>query len=156
MSQHPETMKVKPWSNDQGDFVLINKEDFDPKKHEEFKEPKGSKSKVKVEDSDTEEGLASKTVKEIKEYAKKHKIDLAGKTKKADMLKIIDEFEAEKKDDEPFKPNFASDEAGEVAVGLNSQGRLSTEELAQIEGTGEDGALTVGDIEDFVAAKEAE
>ncbi|NLS03614.1 hypothetical protein HGP14_09610 [Rhizobium sp. P32RR-XVIII] len=28
-----ETMKVKPWSEDQGDHVLINKADFDPDKH---------------------------------------------------------------------------------------------------------------------------
>ena len=33
-----ETMKVKPWGNGQGDHVVINKADFDPKKHEEFKE----------------------------------------------------------------------------------------------------------------------
>lgn len=27
------TMKVKPWSKDQGEFVEINVEDFDPKVH---------------------------------------------------------------------------------------------------------------------------
>jgi hypothetical protein len=31
-----ETMKVKPWSQDQGDHVLINKADFDPEIHESF------------------------------------------------------------------------------------------------------------------------
>ena len=31
-----ETMKVKPWGKGQGDFVIINKCDFDPEKHEEF------------------------------------------------------------------------------------------------------------------------
>lgn len=31
-----ETMKVKPWGKDQGDFVIINKCDFDPEKHEEY------------------------------------------------------------------------------------------------------------------------
>jgi hypothetical protein len=29
-----ETMKVKPWGIGQGDFVLINAEDFDPAVHE--------------------------------------------------------------------------------------------------------------------------
>ena len=29
-----ETIKVKPWSKDQGDFVIINKSDFDPEVHE--------------------------------------------------------------------------------------------------------------------------
>jgi predicted RNA-binding protein Jag len=33
-----ETMKVKPWGNGQGDHVVINKADFDPKKHEELKD----------------------------------------------------------------------------------------------------------------------
>lgn len=28
-----ETIKVKPWSNDQGDFVVINAADFDPAVH---------------------------------------------------------------------------------------------------------------------------
>lgn len=29
-----ETIKVKPWGKDQGDHVVINAEDFDPKVHE--------------------------------------------------------------------------------------------------------------------------
>ncbi|MFC0666244.1 hypothetical protein ACFSKY_00115 [Azotobacter chroococcum] len=28
------TVKVKPWGKDQGEFVLINEDDFDPKAHE--------------------------------------------------------------------------------------------------------------------------
>jgi len=31
-----ETMKVKPWSEDQGDHVVINKADFDPATHEAY------------------------------------------------------------------------------------------------------------------------
>lgn len=31
-----ETMKVKPWGDDQGDHVLINASDFDPKIHTAF------------------------------------------------------------------------------------------------------------------------
>jgi hypothetical protein len=33
-----DTIKVKPWSPDQGDHVLINASDFDPEKHERFDE----------------------------------------------------------------------------------------------------------------------
>lgn len=31
-----KTMKVKPWGKNQGDYVIINAEDFDPSKHEEY------------------------------------------------------------------------------------------------------------------------
>ena len=31
-----ETMKVKPWGKDQGDYVLINVVDFDPAFHTAF------------------------------------------------------------------------------------------------------------------------
>jgi hypothetical protein len=30
------TIKVKPWGKDQGEFVEINADDFDPAKHTEF------------------------------------------------------------------------------------------------------------------------
>jgi hypothetical protein len=31
-----ETMKVKPWGENQGDHVIIDKHQFDPKIHEEM------------------------------------------------------------------------------------------------------------------------
>ena len=31
-------MKVKPWGEDQGDFVLIDEDDFNPDVHEKFEE----------------------------------------------------------------------------------------------------------------------
>lgn len=34
-----DTIKVKPWGKDQGDYVVINAEDFDPEKHEKYVEP---------------------------------------------------------------------------------------------------------------------
>lgn len=34
-----ETMKVKPWGKDQGDYVVINVNEFDESKHERFIEP---------------------------------------------------------------------------------------------------------------------
>lgn len=33
------TIKIKPWSSDQGAFVLINETDFDPGRHELFEAP---------------------------------------------------------------------------------------------------------------------
>jgi predicted transcriptional regulator len=40
-----ETVKVKPWGKDQGDHVLINADDFDPKVHTLIDEPKRAKAK---------------------------------------------------------------------------------------------------------------
>jgi hypothetical protein len=33
------TIKVKPWGKGQGDYVIINADDFDPSKHEKFDAP---------------------------------------------------------------------------------------------------------------------
>lgn len=41
MSQTTETIKVKPWGADQGDYVLINAADFDAATHERYEEPSG-------------------------------------------------------------------------------------------------------------------
>lgn len=35
-----ETMKVKPWGKDQGEFVIINADDFDPSFHKPLEEEK--------------------------------------------------------------------------------------------------------------------
>ena len=36
-----ETIKVKPWGEGQGDYVVINAEDFDPEQYEKLEdEPK--------------------------------------------------------------------------------------------------------------------
>lgn len=35
-----KTIKVKPWGQGQGDFVIINAEDFDPNFHEKLEEDK--------------------------------------------------------------------------------------------------------------------
>lgn len=50
-----ETMKVKPWGESQGEFVLINKCDFDEEKHEAFdvakkEEPAKDSVQPKAED----------------------------------------------------------------------------------------------------------
>lgn len=36
-----KTIKVKPWGEGQGDFVVINESDFDPDRHELFDAPEG-------------------------------------------------------------------------------------------------------------------
>jgi hypothetical protein len=38
-----ETVKVKPWGEEQGDYVVINKEHFDPEVHQLVDEPKAKK-----------------------------------------------------------------------------------------------------------------
>jgi hypothetical protein len=37
------TVKVKPWGKDQGEFVEINADDFDPKVHEHLDAPEKAK-----------------------------------------------------------------------------------------------------------------
>lgn len=49
--------------------------------------------------------------------------------------------------------DFASDEAGELNAKLVADKTLTAKEFKKIEGTGENGAITVGDIENYVAAK---
>lgn len=131
MSQN-ETMKVEPWGEGQGDHVVINKSDFNPEIHKEFK---GSK---KAENKEPK-GLQDMTAAELKAYATEKGYDLGSARNKADLIKAIETAEN--------GVNFASDEAGELAVNNN----LTAEQLAEIEGSGEDGALTVGDVEDYLA-----
>lgn len=63
-----KTIKVKPWGEGQGDFVLINEEDFDPERHELFEEDVDPIAKMKVDD--LKAALAEKGI-EIPEGAKK-------------------------------------------------------------------------------------
>ena len=42
-----ETIKVKPWGEGQGEFVVINKDDFDPEKHQLFGETEQVEDKPK-------------------------------------------------------------------------------------------------------------
>lgn len=44
-----ETIKVKPWGDDQGDFVIINKDDFDDAKHKLYEESPKKKKQVEKE-----------------------------------------------------------------------------------------------------------
>lgn len=53
-----ETIKVKPWGTDQGDYVIINAEDFDESKHDLFgeTEPLDAKPKRAAKKPDAGEG----------------------------------------------------------------------------------------------------
>jgi hypothetical protein len=78
-----ETINVKPWGKDQGDFVVINKADFDPKRHELLDEDAGSKSTGKPSD-----GLK---VEEIKDALAKKGVAIPdGVTLKADLAALLD------------------------------------------------------------------
>lgn len=44
-------IKVKPWGQGQGDFVLIEDEDFNPEFHTLFEEPKPKEEPKKPKDS---------------------------------------------------------------------------------------------------------
>ena len=51
--------------------------------------------------------------------------------------------------------DFASDEAGELNAKLVADKILTAKEFKKIDGTGLEGAITTGDINDYVAAKTA-
>lgn len=63
-----ETVKVKAWDPDQGDFVLINRDDFDPEKHALLDEEGAKKADLNV--NQLKEALTAKGI-EIPEGAKK-------------------------------------------------------------------------------------
>lgn len=60
----PNVIKVKPWSEDQGDHVLINEADFDPSVHVRFDEAadastaKPTKAKAPKKAAEPEAGTA--------------------------------------------------------------------------------------------------
>ena len=63
-----KTIKVKPWGEGQGDFVVINEEDFDPEAHELYGVETDPIAKMKVDE--LKAALADKGI-EIPEGAKK-------------------------------------------------------------------------------------
>lgn len=71
-----ETIKVKPWGKDQGDFVVINKEDFDPDVHELLDgEPDGAKKA---------------TVAELRAALEAKGVEVPDGAKKADLQALLD------------------------------------------------------------------
>jgi len=53
-----ETVNVMPWGEDQGDYVVINKDDFDPKKHKLYKEKEGKKKQGEDDSQNADAPLA--------------------------------------------------------------------------------------------------
>lgn len=71
-----ETIKVKPWGKDQGDFVIINKSDFDPEVHELLDgEPEGAKKA---------------TVAELRVALEAKGVEVPEGSKKADLQSLLD------------------------------------------------------------------
>lgn len=71
-----ETIKVKPWGKDQGDFVIINKSDFDPELHELLDgEPDGAKKA---------------TVAELRAALEAKGVEVPDGAKKADLQALLD------------------------------------------------------------------
>lgn len=72
-----ETVKVKAWSAEQGDFVLINKDDFDPEKHELFDDAGAKKADL--------------TVDQLKEALTAKGVEIPAGAKKADLIELLEQ-----------------------------------------------------------------
>lgn len=72
-----ETIKVKPWGKDQGDFVVINKTDFDPEVHA-------------LLESDAEGAKKAATVAELREALAAKGVEVPEGAKKADLQTLLD------------------------------------------------------------------
>lgn len=70
-----ETIKVKPWGKGQGEFVIINKEDFDADKHEPM---------------DQEEGAKKASVAELRDALTAKGIEIPEGAKKAELQALLD------------------------------------------------------------------
>jgi len=83
---------------------------------------------------------------------------LIGQVPEADLEAMIEAGRVEvykepKKAKTADMPNFASDEAGELHAKMVTDKVLTKAEWKKVEGTGEDDAITVGDLNDYVASK---
>lgn len=63
------------------------------------------------------------------------------------FLDALEEGKHEEPLQVPAQPDFASDEAAEFAASMNAAGKLSTDQISQIKGTGKKGDITVADVE---------
>jgi len=124
----------------QGDYLLINKEDYNADVHKlyvgDVKPPTAVKPLVTtVKFSKEAEKLALEAGLNIDDIVGGGR---GGNIRVADVTAAI----------EAAKPSvdFASDEAGELAVELG----FDAQSLTEIKGTGDNGAITVADIEKFV------
>ena len=76
-----KTIKVKPWGDGQGDFVVINESDFDPDRHELFDAP------AKSADLNGDGAL---TAKEIRAALDAKGITYKSNASKADLLAALE------------------------------------------------------------------
>lgn len=74
------TIKVKPWGEGQGDFVLINAEDFDPELH------------MRLDAADTN-GDGKVSIAEIRNALTAKGIEFDPKAKKAELLALLEQAE---------------------------------------------------------------
>lgn len=72
-----KTLKVKPWGEGQGDFVVINEADFDPDLHELL--------------SEAEKPGKAPGIDDIRAALTARNIQFDPKAKKADLQKLLDE-----------------------------------------------------------------
>lgn len=77
MSDSIETVKVKPWSDDQGEFVLINKSDFNPEVHELLEDASSGTKKADLQAQLTAKG-----------------VDFPSNATKADLQALLDKANA--------------------------------------------------------------
>lgn len=75
-----ETIKVKAWGKGQGDFVILNKDDFDVDKHELF-------------DAAESPGEKKMSVAGLKEALTAKGIEIPEGAKKADLQALLDAVE---------------------------------------------------------------
>jgi pyruvate/2-oxoglutarate dehydrogenase complex dihydrolipoamide acyltransferase (E2) component len=148
-----EVVRVKSTHKaSQGDFVEINKADYNPAVHTLYSAPAPTSPPpaASVSEKPNNDGLnwASKEAQEkgIESGLDFSKVVGTGKNNKITMKDVDDAINASKN-----TVNFASDEAAELAVELGL-----IEEIAEIKGTGENGAITVEDLETYVDQKEGE
>lgn len=75
-----ETIKVKPWGKDQGDFVVINKDDFNADLHELF-----------------EVGAAVKkqTIDDLRKILQENGVEFASDAKKAELQAMVNAIDKE-------------------------------------------------------------
>ena len=73
-----ETIKVKPWGEDQGEFVLINAGDFDDAVH------------VRFGDEGGESGEAGLSASQLKDELKKRNIEFKGNASRAVLQGLYD------------------------------------------------------------------
>lgn len=77
-----KTIKVKAWGEEQGDFVVINEEDFNPDFHS-----------LLDEDEPNDKPSKGLNVEQLKEALAAKGIEVPEGAKKADLAKLLDEAE---------------------------------------------------------------